>query len=145
MSHQPQTVHKEALSSYDGFTTRIQARVTIRNAFLGFVLKGGEASGYQALNDLVRLSVVSPTCTSADKRCDDDNVHNGLLMKGILPVLPRKVNRKELVASNFHVYGNRIRIERIFKRLEHSCCIATCCDKTAILILAFLNLSRGCI
>ncbi len=62
-------------------------------------------------------------------------------MKGILPVIPPKANRKEQIACDFGAYKDRNRIERMFNRLKQARRIATRYDKTALSFLAFLNIA----
>jgi transposase len=77
----------------------------------------------------------------ADKGYDGDDVRSSLLMKGILPVIPPKANRKEPIACDFQAYRDRNCIERMFNRLKQSRRIATRYDKTAISFRAFLSLA----
>jgi transposase len=77
----------------------------------------------------------------ADKGYDGDNVRTSLLMKGILPVIPPRANRKETIACDFRAYRDRNRIERMFNRLKQSRRIATRYDKTALSFLGFLQLA----
>ena len=79
----------------------------------------------------------------ADKGYDGDDVRSGLLMKGILPVIPPRANRKEPIACDFRAYRDRNRIERMFNRLKQSRRIATRYDKTATSFLGFLNLAAA--
>ena len=64
-------------------------------------------------------------------------------MKGILPVIPPSVNRKDPIACDFHAYRDRNRIERMFNRLKQSRRIATRYDKAALSFLSFLNLAAA--
>ena len=80
----------------------------------GFVLTGGEASDYQAVDDLVALPVANPKRMLVDKGCDSDNVRSGLPMNGVLPVIPPRVNRKTLGA-----YQDRSHVERNRPALTH--------------------------
>ena len=68
----------------------------------------------------------------ADKGYDGDDVRSSLLMRGILPVIPPKANRKEPIACDFKAYKDRNRIERTFNRLKQFRRIATRYDKTAL-------------
>ena len=79
----------------------------------------------------------------ADKGYDGDDVRSSLLMHGILPVIPPKVNRKELIGCDFKVYKDRNRIERMFNRLKQFRRIATRYDKTALSFIGFLCLAAA--
>lgn len=79
----------------------------------------------------------------ADKGYDGDEVRTALLIRGILPVIPPKTNRKVTVACDFRAYKDRNRIERMFNRLKQARRIATRYDKTARSFLAFLNIAAS--
>lgn len=76
----------------------------------------------------------------ADKGYNSDDVRAGLLLKGILPVIPPKANRKEAIACDFSAYKDRNRFERMFNKLEQFRGIATRYGKTAVSFLGFLAL-----
>jgi hypothetical protein len=83
--------HKEGFGrSRGGFTSKIHARADGQGRPLGFVLTGGETSDYKAVDELIELPVTSPRLMLADKGYDSDDVRDGLLLKGILPVIPPK-------------------------------------------------------
>jgi transposase len=79
----------------------------------------------------------------ADKGYDGDEVRASLLMKGIMPVIPPKANRKQAIECDFDIYRDRNRIERMFNRLKQFRRIATRYDKTARSFLAFLCLAAA--
>ena len=79
----------------------------------------------------------------ADKGYDGDEVRTALLLRGILPVIPSKANRKKPVACDFRAYKDRNRIERMFNRLKQARRIATRYDKTACSFIAFLNIAAA--
>ena len=79
----------------------------------------------------------------ADKGYDGDDVRSSLLMHGILPVIPPKANRKELIGCDFKAYKDRNRIERMFNRLKQFRRIATRYDKTALSFIGFLCLAAA--
>lgn len=79
----------------------------------------------------------------ADKGYDGDAVRSALLVRGILPVIPPKANRKEPVACDFRAYKDRNRIERMFNRLKQARRIATRYDKTARSFIAFLTIAAS--
>ena len=79
----------------------------------------------------------------ADKGYDGDEVRTALLIRGILPVIPPKANRKEPVACDFRAYKDRNWIERMLNRLKQARRIATRYDKTACSFMAFLNIAAA--
>ena len=79
----------------------------------------------------------------ADKGYDSDDVRASLLLKGILPVIPPKANRKEAIASDYRAYKDRNRVERMFNKLKQFRRIATRYDKTAVSFLGFLALAAA--
>jgi len=79
----------------------------------------------------------------ADKGYDSDEVRCSLLLKGILPVIPPKANRKQPIACDFLAYKDRNRVERMFNRLKQFRRIATRYDKTALSFLSFLALAAA--
>lgn len=101
-----------------GFTSKIHARADGQGRPLGFVLTGGEASDYKAVDDLIALPVAKPKLMLADKGYDSDDVRAGLLLKGILSVVPLKANRKQVIACDFRACKSRSRVERMFNKLK---------------------------
>ena len=87
------------------------------------------------------LPVAKPKALLADKGYDGDAVRASLLMRGILPIIPPKANRREPIACDFRRYRDRNRIERMFGYLKHQRRIATRYDKTALSFASFLNLA----
>jgi len=79
----------------------------------------------------------------ADKGYDSDDVRASLLLKGILPIIPPKANRKEAIACDFRSYKDRNRVERMFNKLKQFRRIATRYDKTAVSFLGFLALAAA--
>ena len=79
----------------------------------------------------------------ADKGYDSDNVRSALLMKGILPVIPPKANRREPIACDFRAYKDRNRVERMFNRIKQFRRIATRYDKTAASYMGFITLAAA--
>jgi len=89
------------------------------------------------------MPVAKPQAMLADKGYDGDDVRARLLMKGILPIIPPKSNRKQPIKCDFGRYRDRNRIERMFNRLKQFRRIATRYDKTAISYLAFLSIAAA--
>ncbi len=93
--------------------------------------------------DLFDFDVAKPRLMLADKGYDGNEVRQSLLVRGILPVIPPRSNRREPVACDFQSYKDRNRIERMFNRMKQFRRIATRYDKTAKSFLAFLNLAAA--
>ena len=130
--------HKEGFGrSRGGFTSKIHARADGQGRPLGFILTGGEASDYKAVEGLIQLPIKNPRLMLADKGYDSDDVRAALLMKGIVPVIPPKSNRRDPIACDFRAYKDRNRVERMFNRIKQFRRIATRYDKTAISYMAF--------
>lgn len=72
---------------------------------------------------------------------DGDAVRANRLMRGILPIIPPKVSRRQAIACDFQRYKDRNRIERMFGYLKHQRRIATRYDETALSFASFLNLA----
>ena len=89
------------------------------------------------------MPVTKPKAMLADKGYDGDDVRSALLMRGILPVIPPKANRKEPVPCDFRRYRDRNRIERMFNKLKKFRRIAMSYDKTAVSYLGFLCLAAA--
>lgn len=79
----------------------------------------------------------------ADKGYDSDEVRTSLLLKGILPVIPPKANRKQAINCDFRAYKDRNRVERMFNKIKQFRRIATRYDKTAISFLGFLAIAAA--
>ena len=79
----------------------------------------------------------------ADKGYDSDEVRQSLLLRGILPVIPPRGNRREAIACDYRTYRDRNLIERMFNRLKQFRRIATRYDKTSISFLGFLHLAAA--
>jgi transposase len=96
-----------------------------------------------AVPALLDMPVAKPKAMLADKGYDGDDVRSALLMRGILPVIPPKANRKQPVPCDFRRYRDRNRIERMFNKLKQFRRIATRYDKTAVSYLGFLSLAAA--
>ena len=122
--------HKEGFGrSRGGFTSKIHARSDGQGRPLGFILTGGETSDYKAVEGLIHMPVKNPRLMLADKGYDSDDIRAALLMKGILPVIPPKSNRREPIACDFRAYKDLNRIERTFNRIKQFRRIATRYDR----------------
>ncbi|WP_311267768.1 hypothetical protein [Sphingobium sp. WCS2017Hpa-17] len=108
-----------------------------------FILTGREASGSGAVDALMGIPVIKPKALLADKDYDGDAARDKLLIRGILPIILLKSNRREPVAFNVRRYRDRNRTKRMvchkqFRRF------ATRYDKTALFFASFLDLAEIC-
>lgn len=87
------------------------------------------------------IPVATPKALLADKGYDGDAFRQNLLMRGILPVIPPRSNRKVPEHPDYRRYKDRNRIERMFGVLKQQRRIATRYDKTALSFASFLNLA----
>ena len=69
--------------SRGGFTSKVHTRADGQGRPLGFILTGGEASDYQAVDALVAIPVANPKRMLVDKGYDGDDIRSNLLIKGI--------------------------------------------------------------
>jgi IS5 family transposase len=59
-----------------------------------------------------------PKALLADKGYDGDRFRENLLMRGILPIIPPRSNRKTPVHPDYRRYKDRNRIERMVGKLN---------------------------
>ena len=122
-------------------TSKILARCDIKGLPLGFILGGGEASDYTAAEPLINIPVAALTALLADKGYDGDRCREGMLIRGILPIIPPRSNRKVPEHPDYRRYKDRNRVERMFGKLKQQRRIATRYDKTLLSFESFLNLA----
>jgi len=104
----------------------VHARCDNQGLPIGFILTGGEALDYTAADDLMDLPLPNPKALLADKGYDGDRFRENLLMRGILPIIPPRSNRKapahpdyrRLTAYICRRYKDRNRVERMFGKLK---------------------------
>jgi transposase len=84
-----------------------------------------------------------PKALLADKGYDGDELRQKLLVRGILPIIPPKSNRRNPEHPDYRRYKDRNRIERMFGVIKHQRRIATRYDKTALSFASFLNLAAA--
>ena len=97
------------------------------------------------------IPVATPKALLAGKACpersrrgyDGDAFHQNLLMRGILPVIPPRSNRKAPEHPDYRRYKDRNRVERMFGKLKQQRRIANRYDKTALSFASFLNLAAA--
>lgn len=87
------------------------------------------------------IPVATPKALLADTGYDGDDFRESLLLRGILPIIPPRSNRKAPEHPDYRRYRDRNRIERMFNRLKQARRIATRYDKTALSFASFLHLA----
>jgi len=95
----------------------------------------------KAVEGLIQLPVENPRLMLADKGYDSDDVRTALLMKGGVPIIPPKSNRREPIACDFRAYNDRNRVETMFNQTKQFRRIATRYNKTAVSYMGFLTLA----
>ena len=91
----------------------------------------------------MEIPVAAPKALLADKGYDGDRFRESLLLRGILPIIPPRSNRKVPEHPDYRRYRDRNRIERMFAKLKQQRRIATRYDKTILSFESFLNLAAG--
>ena len=89
------------------------------------------------------LPLPTPKGLLADKGYDGDRFCENLLMRGILPIIPPRSNRKAPEHPDYSRYKDRNRVERMFAKLKQQRRIATRYDKTILSFESFLNLAAA--
>ena len=86
------------------------------------------------------IDSADPNALIGDKAYDAGPFIDGLIQRGITPVIPPKTNRKTPRPCDFALYCERNLVERFFNRLKHFRAIATRYDKLARNFLAGVQL-----
>lgn len=89
----------------------------------------------------MEIPVATPKGLLADKGYDGDRFRESLLIRGILPIIPPRSNRKVPEHPDYRRYRDRNRVERMFGKLKQQRRIATRYDKTILSFESFLNLA----
>ncbi len=113
--------------SKGGFTTKIHAQVDSFGYPLNFELTGGEAHEMSVVYNLLTFDC---QYLIADRVYDSDELRSLLVDRGIIPVIPSKINRKNPCAHDTFIYKERNQIERFFNRIKQFRRIASRFDKT---------------
>ena len=99
----------------------------------------GQVSDYKGFDLVMAENLPRPVVLVADKGYDSDTIRENLAEQDILPVIPMRRNRKNIVAVDTMIYALRNLVERCFNRLKNARRIATRYDKTAASFLGFLD------
>lgn len=91
----------------------------------------------------MELPLPKPKALLADKGYDGDAFRESLLIRGILPVIPPRSNRKDPDHPDYRRYKDRNRVERMFGKLKQQRRIATRYDKTILSFESFLNIAAA--
>src|SRR5437764_14292963 len=124
--------------SRGGLTTKIHALVDALGNPVDLILTPGQAHDLACAEPLIDSA--DPNALIGDKAYDADPVIDGLIQRGITPVIPPKTNRKTPRPCDFALYCERNLVERFFNRLKHFRAIATRYDKLARNFLAGVQL-----
>ena len=89
----------------------------------------------------MKVPVATPKALLADKGYGGDRFRESLLIRGILPIIPPRSNRKVPGHPDYRRYRDRNRVERMSGKLKQQSRIATRCDKTVPSFESFLNLA----
>lgn len=81
-------------------------------------MTGGEASDCAAAEPLMEIPVAASKALLADKGYDGDRFRQSLPIRGILPIIPPRWNRKVPEHPDYRRYRDRNRVERMFGKLK---------------------------
>ena len=99
----------------------------------------GQTSDYKGFDLVMAPNLPRPVALVADKGYDSDAIRENLAEQDILPVIPMRRNRKNIIAVDTTIYALRNLVERCFNHLKNARRIATRYDKTAASFLGFLD------
>ncbi len=99
----------------------------------------GQTSDYKGFDLVMAKNLPEPVVLVADKGYDSDTIRENLAEQDIMPVIPMRRNRKNIVPVDTTIYALRNLVERCFNRLKNARRIATRYDKTAASFLGFLD------
>lgn len=91
----------------------------------------------------IALPLASPRLVMADEGDGRDNVRANALLKGILPVIPPKADRKQPITCDSRAYKDRNRVGRMLSRLKQLRSIATRCGNTTVSFPGLLALAAA--
>lgn len=91
----------------------------------------------------MEIPVATPKALLSDKGYGGDRFRESLLIRGTLPIIPPRSNRKLPEHPDYRRYRDRNRIERMFGKLKKQRRIATRYDKTVPPFESFLNLAAA--
>jgi transposase len=124
-----------------GFSTKLHIRADANGLPLAFALTGGERHDLTAVPELLDGVRLARTLVIADRGYDADRLRSHLLLRGALPVIPAKQNRREPMAHDEAAYRTRNCVERLVSKLKQFRRVATRYDQTAASFLAFVELA----
>lgn len=91
------------------------------------------------------ISIAKLKARLVDKTYGVGRFRKSLLIRGILPIIPPRSNRKVLEHPDYRRYKNRNRVERRFRKLYQHRRIAIRYDKMILSSQSFLNLAATCL
>lgn len=123
-------------SSRGGLTTKIHALVDGLGNPLHIHLTSGSVHGVREAQTLIEKA--KGKYFIADKGYDSDKVIEAIQHKGMIPVIPSKLNRKVRRKIDKHIYKERHLIENFFGKIKRYRRIATRYEKLAANYLGFI-------
>ncbi len=126
---------------YEQDPQALWARCDNQGLPLGFILTGGEDSDYTAAEPLMEIPVAAPKALLADKGYDGDRFRESLLIRGILPIISPRSNRRVPEHPDYRRYRDGNRDERMFGKLKQQRRIATRYDKTTLSFESFHHIA----
>ena len=103
----------------------------------------GQTHEMRAFEALTEGLAPGTRCLIGDTGYDADRAREGLLVRGILPVIPANPVRNEPAPLDRALYRLRNRVERLVNRLKQFRAVATRYDKTAESFLALVHLAAA--
>ena len=89
----------------------------------------------------MEIPVAAPKALLADKGYDGDRFRESLLIRGILPIIPPRSNRKVPEHPDYRRYRDRNRVERMFGKPKQQRRIATRYDRCPKVFLSAVILA----
>ena len=128
--------------SRGGLSTKIHAGCRDARTGVAIVLTAGQCHESPVFETVfAQVPQESPlTHALMDKGYDSNHIREQLVAQDIVPVIPPKSNRTELLDYDKNLYKLREKVERFFNNLKQFRRIATRYEKLSQTFLAFIHL-----